>query len=395
MKVLVLTSLYHIQGRENLGRNTSAIHYLLKYWPSEAEIMVIHEYHVYAKHLKRYLSKKERSYLKNGYHFEADGISVHMVELPLFPKQRILVGFQKNYMVSRITSILQEADFVPDVIICHQPSCYVGQYVNELSFDAKKIAVLHITDVQYCAREKRFSESLSNNFDAVFCRSKAIYRKMEQYGIPGLREGIIESGVPAFKASIEKHWCTDSLEIVYVGKLTKRKHVDDVLLAMANVIAKRKFHFTIVGTGPEERKLKILCEKLNLTDRVTFAGQMPREMVYEYYGTSDVFVMPSTGETLGLVYLESMRQGCIPIGTQGEGIDGIILDGVNGYLVPPSDPHALSSVLARILDASESELRAMSVSAQGTGDEFDEKSKGMQYYYRICGEFNESTEFCS
>ena len=57
-------------------------------------------------------------------------------------------------------------------------------------------------------------------------------------------------------------------------------------------------------------------------------------MLYEVItlGQSDVFVLPSVNETFGMVYLEAMSQGCIPIGTSGEGIDGIIENGKNGYL---------------------------------------------------------------
>ena len=48
---------------------------------------------------------------------------------------------------------------------------------------------------------------------------------------------------------------------------------------------------------------------------------------------SDVFVLTSSPETYGLVYLEAMASGCIVIGTQGWGIDGILVNGENGYLV--------------------------------------------------------------
>ena len=42
--------------------------------------------------------------------------------------------------------------------------------------------------------------------------------------------------------------------------------------------------------------------------------------------------MISQGEAFGLVYLEAMARGCITIASRGEGFDGIIKDGINGFL---------------------------------------------------------------
>jgi glycosyltransferase involved in cell wall biosynthesis len=51
---------------------------------------------------------------------------------------------------------------------------------------------------------------------------------------------------------------------------------------------------------------------------------------------ADVFVLPSIGETFGMVYLEAMSQGCITVCTINDGIDGIIKDGENGFLTVPT-----------------------------------------------------------
>ena len=65
---------------------------------------------------------------------------------------------------------------------------------------------------------------------------------------------------------------------------------------------------------------------------------------------SDVFVMVSSPETFGLVYLEAMASGCITVGSKGEGIDGIIKNGYNGFLVEPRNVSALKDTLERIIN---------------------------------------------
>lgn len=57
------------------------------------------------------------------------------------------------------------------------------------------------------------------------------------------------------------------------------------------------------------------------------------------------FVMPSHPEGFGIVYLESMANGCITIGTEGEGIADLIHSGENGFLVPADDPDSIVQVI--------------------------------------------------
>ena len=60
-------------------------------------------------------------------------------------------------------------------------------------------------------------------------------------------------------------------------------------------------------------------------------------------------MLPSWYEALGCVYLEAMASGCLAIGTQGEGIDGFIRSGENGYLVPPNNPDAIANIIRHCL----------------------------------------------
>ena len=93
---------------------------------------------------------------------------------------------------------------------------------------------------------------------------------------------------------------------------------------------KGRFDLTIIGDGKIRRKL----EKLN--NNATFTGWLSPEEVQKQMQKCDVFVLPSVGETFGMVYLEAMSQGCITVCTKNDGIDGIIKDGENGFLTEPT-----------------------------------------------------------
>lgn len=97
---------------------------------------------------------------------------------------------------------------------------------------------------------------------------------------------------------------------------------------------------------------------------------------------SDIFCMPSQNETLGLVYLEAMSKGCITIGTQNEGIDGIIVDHKNGFLVEPNEA-SLSKTLKQIFDMKEEELVKISDEAIKTAKIYTEKNMSKKYFNLI------------
>ena len=86
----------------------------------------------------------------------------------------------------------------------------------------------------------------------------------------------------------------------------------------------------MIGDGKERKTL----EKID--KNVKFLGSLPHDKVLEKMRENDIFVLPSVGETFGMVYLEAMASGCITVCTKGDGVDGIIKNGENGFLVEPN-----------------------------------------------------------
>jgi len=132
----------------------------------------------------------------------------------------------------------------------------------------------------------------------------------------------------------------------YTGWLRKLKCVDITMQAFAQL--SRNYPeavFTVIGSGTEEASLKELAERLGVASHVRFLGYMENQAAIQEMAKSRFFVMPSHPEGFGIVYLEAMASGCITIGTEGEGIDGFIRSGENGFLVPPDDPDAIVKVI--------------------------------------------------
>ena len=84
-----------------------------------------------------------------------------------------------------------------------------------------------------------------------------------------------------------------------------------------------------------------------------FTGYLPNDEVIKNMRESDIFILPSENETFGMVYLEAMASGCITVCLKNDGIDGIINDGENGYLI---DSDNVKETLNRIISADNQDL---------------------------------------
>jgi len=108
--------------------------------------------------------------------------------------------------------------------------------------------------------------------------------------------------------------------------------------------------FVIVGrenTNGEIRRLEELTAGLGIRERVVFTGF--RQDVFNIMRIFDLFVLSSLYEGLPLALLEAMSMGKPAVAPQVGGIQEIIKDGMNGFMVPPRNPEALAEKIIQIL----------------------------------------------
>lgn len=96
--------------------------------------------------------------------------------------------------------------------------------------------------------------------------------------------------------------------------------------------------------GDGRQRAEALAREMRLGDAVVFAGI--RRDVPAVLAASDVFVLASLWEGLGLVFLEAMATGLPVLATQVSAVGEVVLPDVTGILVPPSDPEALAAGMA-------------------------------------------------
>ena len=139
--------------------------------------------------------------------------------------------------------------------------------------------------------------------------------------------------------------------ILFVGRLTKQKRVDDLLRALA--VTRSRASLDVVGDGDEREVLRVLAGELGLGDRVRWHGvQSPRALA-DFYRSAGAVVVPSIDEGLGLVAVEAQLCEAPVIASDSGGLPDVVQHERTGLLVPPGDPAALAAAIDRVLGSPE------------------------------------------
>ena len=148
------------------------------------------------------------------------------------------------------------------------------------------------------------------------------------------------------------------VELLSVGRLDPEK-APEVLLSALALLEKRTpglFRLTIVGDGQLENELKAEAERFG--DAVRFRGHVPNgPELFELYRASGIFVHVARTEGLPQVLTEAQAAGLPIVATDVGGVRAGLGGGAEALLVPPSDPEALATAIARL--ASDGDLRAV------------------------------------
>lgn len=193
------------------------------------------------------------------------------------------------------------------------------------------------------------------NSSATLKAAKSIYETREYHVIP------MGVDLDKFPSVEQKKPQEDEFTILFVGRLSEEKGVKYLLEAIkyirvASPTLYGKLNLTIVGSGPEEARLKSYTEQENLMEKVKFKGWVAFESLSQHYKEADVFVGPSittekgVQEAFGLVFVESLAMNTPVIGTTSGGVKDIILDGKNGYTVPEKSAEELAKKIIKLYE---------------------------------------------
>jgi len=319
-------------------------------------------------------------YLPKEHTYTMDGIKVTRIPVKKTRPGGAFIQDEQKNKTERIILLLESEGFVPDAILGHflRPCADVISQLKTV-YNVPTAVSLH-------GKERTVDPSIlrcKNGIDLWGYRSEPIGRCFEAlygqqnhfYCFSGVSAEYISATSKQFKNGVHK--------FIYVGNLIKRKHPTCIVPAVAKACNRQEFCITYVGEGSERRSITNVVSKLKIQDRVIFTGRLKRDEVTKELYKADVFVMLSTDETFGLVYLEAMARGCIVIASKDEGMDGIINHGVNGFLCEAGDSDELATIITSLNNMTSNQLEEISKQALTTAANMTDKKMAEAYIKTI------------
>lgn len=398
MNILILTSIYpQKDDEENIGV-TPVVEYFAKEWGKVGHnVIVIHNSSRYPRALyfmpDSWLNKinsklgivipnrKQGKKLCN----KNEGLtSYRLPMLKIIPKNRYSDA-QVERQYKEIITILKKEKFNPDIILGH----WENPQIPLLSMLKRRFGVItglvfhgivYLKQQRYRSWAKKFIDDI----DVIGARSSAIAKDLKE--LLSLKEEpfICYSGIADKYFETKKY---NELEFrdkipnsyLYVGRLIKRKNVNVSISALKKVYKNNKFVYNIVGKGAESIPLMTLSSDLKLENSIKFLGYKERDEVIDIMSETEVFIMISDNETFGLVYIEAMSRGCIVVASKNGGMDGIILDGFNGFLCEQGNEDELITICNKINKMSLEEKIHLSKNAIMTASHFKDSEVAQRY----------------
>lgn len=256
--------------------------------------------------------------------------------------------------IKSFSKILKEEK--PDII--HTHACMSARI-------AGRLRGVKVVNTRHCLEDKKsFPKNIIYKFvnnilsDTVIGVSKAVVDNLIQDGINKRKVRLVYNGINPlesistdrkFELRREYGFSENDIIVGIVARLEKVKNHKLFLQAAKEASEQNdNLKFLIVGTGNLENELKNMTKKLEISNKVVFAGYI--NDVTEITNIMDISVISSDKEALSIALLEAMSIQKACIATDSGGPSEIIDDGKNGFLVPCGDSLKLSSSILKLAD---------------------------------------------
>jgi len=276
----------------------------------------------------------------------------------------------------------------PDLIHAHftYPEGFVGCIVKK-KIGVPLVVTVHGHDVltepsvSYGVRLRKSYDELVRKVlecaDAVICNSRALHDEVAKILKESSKIYLIHNATDLKRfIPMDKDEARAKLDlprdkfIVFTVRHHEPKYgIEYLIRAVPFVLSRSKdVLFVIGGDGSLRKYHENLARMLGVSEYVVFPGRISRSLIPLYYAASDVVLVPSLQEAWGLVATEAMASGRPVIASAVGGLKEQIIDGFNGFLVPPRDPKAIAEKILYFLENA-SEIERMGMNGRKLAEE--------------------------
>lgn len=164
-----------------------------------------------------------------------------------------------------------------------------------------------------------------------------------------------------------------SRPFICVARLVEKKNHITLLRAYAEwrALTGGGRRLRLIGSGPLEKRLRLLAYELGISDYVDFEGFLQIEDVCLAIQSSLCLILPSTEEQFGFVVTEALALGIpVVVSSNAGACDVVVENGINGWVIDPNNPRTLVKAMCRIHESPD-EWRRMSIEASAGGSKGD------------------------
>ena len=279
-------------------------------------------------------------------------------DVPLPDSAEILAGGWKNFAGGRIHWNPGAIEAIrrsrPDLVVVSGYSSLTSQLVMRW-LNWKRIPWIFWGEIPGVRKLGRLSSYLrtlaqvpflrrANAIAGMGARAVAEYRRLARPGCEVVNIPYHTDLSKFLELPLERG--TGGVRILYCGQLIERKGVGVLIDAYAEVADELpELELVLLGEGPLRQAL---AERVppRLRGRVDFAGFHPIDRLPSFFGSSDIFVLPSLHDGWGVVVNQALGAGLPIICSNAVGAaPDLVSPGQNGFIVPPGDPAALAGAI--------------------------------------------------
>ncbi len=268
-------------------------------------------------------------------HRKIDGIEVYAINLPGGRIPKKILEFMKITGLKILYNKILAEQGKPDLMHAHFVGMgYIASKLKE-SFKIPLVITEHLSSMMNPDLGKNILEKASKAYskaDALVTVSPALQEVIkkrfnkEAIYIPN----IVDTKLFSYTSSKEDD---EIFRFISIGGLIVRKRMDLTIEAFARAFEENdKVKLTIIGEGPERKKLECMINKYDIGHKVKLLGLQSRQVIADHLKKSDCFVLPSQAETFGVVYIEALASGVPVIATKCGGPEGFVNE-KNGLMV--------------------------------------------------------------
>ena len=279
----------------------------------------------------------------------ADHARFHGVPVELLPCN----GRLDARAVKKLRRVIREQEI--NAIHTHGYKADVYGYAANLGLRTPMLSTCHtwydndLAAYLYGVLDRR----ILRRFDMTIAVSEAVADALRAAGVSPEKIRIINNGIDleslnSKAATLRTELNTKKKIVGVVARLAPEKGIEHLLKAATEVLQKRQdVLFTIVGDGPDRRKLETMAQELGIAAHVIYTGA--RSDMPGVYASLDVLVQPSLKEGLPMTLLEALASRRPAVATRVGAVPRVVLHEKTGLLVEPADSRALAAAIVRLL----------------------------------------------